>query len=410
MAFRTQRDLDRLTLPAGKPEAFHFDARCPGLAVRIQRTGKPTFTVWFTAPGGKRKRMTLGPVAGVDLDAARRQATEIVNAARAGRDPSAERKLARIAAADVLTVGDMIGAYLRDRAEGRQRPRTLIETKRALERHWVPLHGLPAAEVTRRDISARLIELKRTSGPVGANRARAHLSAAYAWAIRAGLVDHNPIIGTVRTEESARERVLAPAELRAIWEATDDASAHSAIIRLLMLTGARKAEIGGMAWIEIDRDRKLWSLAGTRVKNGRPHELPLSRQAWEIIGEFPELPRCPFLFGRRGKAPFSGWSQCKARLDARIADQQGEPLAAWRVHDLRRSFATLTAEHELIEPHIIEAILNHVSGHQNGVAGVYNRAAYREPKRIGLQVWADWLEGLVSGNALGNLVPMLAAG
>lgn len=66
MAFRTQRDLDRLTLPAGKTEVFSFDARCPGLSVRIQRTGKPAFVVWYTAPSGKRKRLTLGPVAGLD--------------------------------------------------------------------------------------------------------------------------------------------------------------------------------------------------------------------------------------------------------------------------------------------------------------------------------------------------------
>ena len=59
MSFRTQRDLERLTLPAGKAEAFHFDARCPGLSVRIQRTGKPAFVAWYTI-GGKRKRITLG--------------------------------------------------------------------------------------------------------------------------------------------------------------------------------------------------------------------------------------------------------------------------------------------------------------------------------------------------------------
>jgi integrase len=411
MAFRTQRDLDRLALPPGKAEVFHFDARCPGLSVRIQRTGKPAFVAWFTARGGKRKRMTIGPVAGLDLDAARRQASEIVNAARDGRDPATERKLARITAPDVLTLGDMIGAYLRDHAEGHQRPRTLIETKRALERHWAPLHGLPAAEVTRRHISARLIELARSTGAVGANRARAHLSAAYAWAMKAGLlaqIDVNPVVNTVRTEETSRERVLTPAELRAIWQATDDDTNHSAIVRLLMSTGARKSEVGGIMWSEIDRERRLWSLAGERVKNGRPHALPLSRQAWEIVAEFPELPRCPFLFGRRGKAPFSGWSQCKARLDARIAEQQGAPLAAWHVHDMRRTFATLTAEHGLIEPHVIEAILNHASGHQNGVAGVYNRAAYREPKRTGLQAWADWVQATIEGRAPASDVVALA--
>jgi integrase len=410
MAFRTQRDLDRLTLPAGKAEVFHFDARCPGLSVRIQRTGKPAFVAWYTVTG-KRKRITLGAVAGTDLDQARRQATEIVNAARDGRDPGQERKLARIAAADVLTVGAMIAAYLREHAERHQRPRTLIETRRALERHWTPLHTLPAADVTRRDISARLLELSRSTGTVGANRARAHLSAAFSWAIKAGLlgeIDVNPVINTIRAEEISRERALTPDELRLIWQATDDGTNHSAIIRLLMLLGARRAEVGGMAHAELDRDRQLWVVPAPRVKNGRSFELPLSRQAWQIIAEFPELPRCPFVFGRRGQAPFSGWSQCKARLDARIAEQQGAPLPPWHLHDLRRSFATLAAENGLIEPHIIEAILNHASGHKAGVAGTYNRAAYREQKRIGLQEWADRLEITVEGRATGGNVVALA--
>lgn len=402
MAFRTQRDLDRLALPTGKAEVFHFDARCPGLSVRIQRTGKPAFVAWYTI-GGRRKRVTLGAVAGMDLDQARRQATEYVNAARDGRDPGRERKLARIAAADVLTLGGLIAAYIREHAERHQRPRTLIETRRALERHWAPLHGLPATDVTRRDVSARLIELSRSTGTVGANRARGNLSAAYAWGMRAGLVEHNPVIGTIKGEETSRERVLSIAELGAIWRATGDASAHSAIIRLCLLTGARKSEIGGLMHAEIDHERGLVLLSGVRTKNGRSHELPLSRQAAAIVAEFPELPRCPYLFGRRGQSPFSGWSRCKERLHARIP----EPIVSWTVHDLRRTFATLAAEHELIEPHIIEAILNHTSGHRNGVAGIYNRAVYREPKRIGLQRWADWLMAQIEGREpAANVVTM----
>jgi integrase len=407
MSFRTQRDLERLTLPAGKAEAFHFDARCPGLSVRIQRTGKPAFVTWYTV-GGKRKRITLGAVAGMDLDQARRQATEIVNAGRDGHDPGQQRKLAKIAAADVLTVGGLIGAYLREHAERHQRPRTLIETRRALERHWLTLHGLPAGDVARRDVSARLLELARSTGPVGANRARAHLSATFAWGMKAGLVDHNPVIGTVKGEETSRERVLSHGELCAIWHATDSLSAYDAIVRLLMLTGQRKAEIGGLAWAELDRANGMVLLSSQRTKNGRPHEVPLSRQALRILREFPELPRCPFVFGRRGQAPFSGWSQCKARLDARIAKQQGAPLAPWTIHDLRRTFATLAAEHGLIEPFHVEAILNHTSGHQGSVAGVYNRSIYREAKRIGLARWADWLEAAVEGRVLAANVVALA--
>ena len=276
---------------------FHFDARCSGLSVRIQRTGKPAFVTWFTAPTGKRKRMTLGPVGGLDLDDARRQATEIINAVRGGRDPAMERKQARIAAAVVLTVGDVIGAYLRDHAERHQRPRTLIETKRALERHWSPLHRLPVSTVDRRAVSARLLELARTSGTGGANRARANLSAAFAWAIRAGLADHNPVVGTVKGEESSRERVLTLDELRSIWRATENLDNHDCIIRLLLLVGARRQEVGGMAWGELSEDRALWTLPGSRAKNGKAHEIPPSRQVQAILAELPQLPGHPYVFG-----------------------------------------------------------------------------------------------------------------
>lgn len=426
MSFRTQRDLERLSVPPGKTEVFHFDARCPGLAVRIQRTGKPTFVVWFTAPGGKRKRLTIGPVAGVELDEARRKAADTINAARSGRDPASERKQARIAAAEVLTVGDIIRAYLRDHAERHQRPRTLIETRRALDRHWRPLHVLPAVTVGRRDVSARLLELSRASGTVGANRARANLSACFAWAMKAGLVDQNPVVGTVKGEETSRERVLTPAELRAIWLATADLNGYDAIVRLLMLTGARRLEVGGMAHSEIDRDRALWLVPAARTKTAREHEVPLSRLAHAIIAAFPELPGRPYLFGRGGRTPFSGWSRSKERLDERIARQRAEHrlgrslgdgeepevkdrLEPWTLHDLRRSLVTHMADREEIgiEPHIIEAVVGHASGHKGGIAGTYNRAAYREQKKVALQVWADWLEALVEGrHSAGNVVAM----
>ena len=228
----------------------------------------------------------------------------------------------------MLTVGGLIGAYLREHAERHQRPRTLIETRRNLERHWAPLHALPASDVTRRDVSARLLDLARTSGPVGANRARAHLSAAFAWGMKAGLVDHNPTIGTVRGEERSRERVLSIEELRAIWRATESLSAHDAILRLLMLTGQRKAEIGGLAWAELDRANAMVLLSGQRTKNGRPHELPLSKQALAILSEFPELPRCPFIFGRRGRRRSAAGANARPGWTAKIAEQHGTPPGA----------------------------------------------------------------------------------
>ncbi len=153
-----------------------------------------------------------------------------------------------------------------------------------------------------------------------------------------------------------------------------------------MLTGARKSEVGGMRWEELATG--LWTLPARRAKNGREHEVPLSRQAQQLIAALPRTG--PWLFGRRGKSPFSGWSRCKERLDA---GSTAARLAPWTLHDLRRSVATHMAEQEIAQPHIIEAILGHVSGHKAGVAGIYNRAAYRAEKAAALQRWADWLEG-----------------
>jgi integrase len=434
MSFRTQRDLERLTLPPGKAEVFHFDETCPGLSVRIQRTGKPTYVVWFTAPGGKRKRLTIGAVAGTKLQDARDQTTAWIRAARDGRDPGMERRAARTAAAEALTVGDLITAYLKKHAERHQRPRTLIETKRALERHWKPLHELTAAAVTRAEVSARLLELADTSGTVGANRARANLSAAFAWGMRAGLVDHNPVIGTVKGEEVSGERVLTPDELRAIWQATEDLNGYDAIVRVLMLTLQRKSEVGGLARAELDRERALWTLPGARTKNKREHEVPLSRQALAIVDVFAKAAAvrgdgAPYLFGLGGRAPFSGWSRSKRRLVHRSGVLDAECYAVrrlgrelrrgekpntedrrhgWTVHDIRRSGVTFMADELAVEPHIAEAIINHVSGHKGGVAGVYNHAAYREQKRIALQRWADWLEAAVAGRKPASNVIALA--
>src|SRR5262249_38663222 len=104
-----------------------------------------------------------------------------------------------------------------------------------------------------------------------------------------------------------------------------------------------------------------------------------------------------FIFGV-GKGPFSGWSKSKEQLDERIAEANGgKPLEHWTHHDLRRSFVTHAAERGIIQPHIIESIINHISGHKGGVAGIYNKATYQPERRAGLIKWAEqllaWVEG-----------------
>jgi integrase len=187
----------------------------------------------------------------------------------------------------------------------------------------------------------------------------------------------------------------------------------------LMLTGQRASEIADLRWPEIVDFRPSQAgivgdeirLPGERTKNHRAHTVPLTNAALKILEAVPPrtkpngTPR-ELVFGS-GEGGFSGWSKAKDQLDERIAEMTGEPVVPFRIHDLRRSFATHAAEIG-IQPHIIEAILNHVSGSKAGVAGIYNRALYEPEKRAAMARWADqllaWIEGRES-----NVTPLLRA-
>src|SRR5262249_13706435 len=147
----------------------------------------------------------------------------------------------------------------------------------------------------------------------------------------------------------------------------------------------RRNEIGRLTWSEVDLGRKLIALAPERTKNSRSHGVPLSSQASAILERQPR--RTEFVFSKRG---FINWSDVKTRLDQRAG------IAPWRLHDLSRTCATQLGELG-VQPHHIEAILNHYSGHRAGVAGVYQRAKYEPEMRAALQKWADHLEALIVG-------------
>jgi integrase len=255
----------------------------------------------------------------------------------------------------------------------------LREITRHLRRHAAPLHQRELAEIDRRTIATLLGEIEAGSGAVSRNRVRTTLSAFWSWAIAEGLAETNPVTGTNTAPEQARDRVLTPAELGALWRCLGKRP-HDDIVRLLILTGQRREEIGGLRWSEFNGDAIV--LSPERTKNRRAHTVPLSSQARTILERQPR--NGEFVFGNKGS-----WSDAKARLDANLA------IAPWRLHDLRRSAATGMAELG-VAPHVIEAVLNHVSGHKAGVAGIYNRATYSTECRVALERWADYVARLAA--------------
>ena len=191
------------------------------------------------------------------------------------------------------------------------KPRSLVECRRHLLRDWKPLHGLALSGVNRPLIASRLGALVKTNGPVPANRARATLSAFFSWAIGEGRCDNNPVIGTNKQSEKQRERVLTDDELIMIWHAAPE-NAYGRIVKLLMLTAQRREEIGGLRWSELQPSEKaLIALPGSRTKNARAHDVPLSAAAVDVLKAQPRIFGRDLVFGE-GEGGYSGWSKAKS--------------------------------------------------------------------------------------------------
>jgi integrase len=395
----TQASVKGLSLPSGSRDKLFFDDELPGFGFRIRDGGKRTWIAQYRL-GKKQRRVTIGTVATTTAEEARKRAKGILSKVHLGADPQIEKAEARAQASS--TVQNAVERYLDDRAASRLKPRSLDEVQRHLRKHFVALSEIPLAKVTRADVAAELAKIAKQNGPYAANRARAAMSALYSWAMGEGLADRNPVIGTNKaTNEIARDRVLSPPELSAIWRAAGD-SDYAAIMKLLILTGQRREEVGGMLWSEIDLEDSIWRIGAERTKNGLPHDLPLSQPAIAILRDRAKREQRDLVFGT-GDGPFQGWSNAKSALDTRVLallrnkDKKAQ-LAPWRLHDIRRTVATRLGDIGVL-PHVVEAVLNHVSGHKAGVAGVYNRSSYAAEKRMALDLWAEHIAEATTGEA-----------
>jgi integrase len=303
---------------------------------------------------------------------------------RLGADPARDLAMRQI---DKETFADVVRQYLAAK-EPELRDRTYAETMRYLTGTASRLNSRPLALIEQSEIAALLDRAATDSGPATANRLRANLAAMFTWAMQRGKVAANPVMLTEKRKEQSRDRVLSGAELVAIWSACPEGDFGN-IVKLLMLTGQRRSEIGGLRWSEIDMHTGQINLPGDRTKNGHPHFIPMSEPVRDIIAAQPRLREQ--LFGRGDSAEgFAGWSAATAALRAALPGMPG-----WSLHDLRRTMATGMGELG-VQPHIIEAAINHQSGHKAGVAGTYNRANYHAERKVALDKWAAHIMALVT--------------
>jgi integrase len=244
-----------------------------------------------------------------------------------------------------------------------------------------------------------------------ANRNLAAVRKLFNWCLARDVIQVSPCsLIEPPAPERSRDRILSDDELRLVWNAAGkDSSPFGSLVKLLMLTGQRLAEVGGMRWDELNLENKLWTLPAERVKNGERHEVPLSDAVIEILTALPRIKTTKgFVFTTTRDAAVSGFSRAKDRLDAAIAAAAVNDAPAvehWTFHDLRRTMASGMARLGIQLP-VIEKVLNHTSGTFRGVVGVYQRHTYSDEKRKALEAWASFVTGLISKTPRGNVVAM----
>jgi integrase len=369
----------------------------PGFGVRVTNKGAKSWIFLYVSPAkNHRRRFTLGPVLGTsgELERARKRAIELREMVRNGLDPAEAEKTAEAALASEASLAaanafrTVVELYDKRDLQANRRG---WEVKRIIDRELIPHWGeKPIATITRANVLDRLEALIDASKPQAANRLFEVIRRLFNWAYDRGTfgLDRSPCDRMkMPADKVIRQRVLNEEEIEAVWGAFDQMEyPFGSMLKLLLITGQRREEVAGMRWSEINLKTKLWTIPPERCKSDRPHVVPLSDLAIEILTSLPRFEEGDFVFTTtNGERPVSAFSQCKSEADALSG------VAGWRIHDLRRTVRTELAR--LRVPEIVaERIINHAP---RGLSRVYDQYGYLDEKREGLKNWADRLRGII---------------
>ncbi len=409
--------VERATSPArGRVE--YFDAAFGGLALRVTERGHKSWSLHYRI-GGRLRRLTLGNYPALKPVQARHEAQRALDRVREGIDPAEEKRGQRNDVPRGSLSSDAFAAVVEDylvRLQKNTAPSTYREAKRILERdvvsHW---RNRAVGSIARGDVGRIVDVIVARGADVHANRVLARVRALFNWAVERGRIPSSPIAGMKPpTKERPRDRVLSDDELRWLWQGCDAIEwPFGPLVKLLLLTAQRRDEVAGMEWREVDFKRGVWTMPGEKSKNNRTHEVHLSDSALAILKLAPHTGD-DLIFTITGSTPVSGFSRAKNRLDAEMLAAKRKELGKkcdaippWILHDLRRTAATGMARLNF-PPHVVDKVLNHVSGTIRGVAAVYNRFEYLEQRRAALNAWGRHVTNLVSP-AQPDVIPISTA-
>jgi integrase len=408
MVSLTKRTIDA-TQP-GPKDVFLWDDEVRGFGLKVTAGGRKIFILQYRLVGrGTPHRYTIGAYGALAPAQARDIASDLKHQIAKGGDPrqlKIEKTIAAERKADPMnTIGGLIDVFSARHLAGLKSGET---TRKLLDREVRPLWGSrETARVTRRDVIALLDDIDDASGPYARNHATAAIRKMFSWATSRDPDLANPTLRLVMRPVTERDRVLSDSEIKTLWLATDSLlSIFCPFTKLLLLTAQRRTEVAGMTWAELgDLDQAIWKIGGARTKNGVAQDVPLSAAAVQILKQVPKIG--PYVFTSDGQTAILGYSKFKYSLDSaitlvrrRLASESGidpksvEAMERWTFHDLRRTAATIMAKRG-VAPHVVEKLLNHVSGTISGVAKIYNRHEYWDERKAAVEELAGYVGTIV---------------
>ncbi len=392
------------------------DGIVSGLYLVVQPSGAKSWALRYRF-AGKPAKLTLGRWPVMGLAAARTAAAEAVEKVERGENPTIEKKATKAARIEAqLDERDLfknvVELFLKRHAS---RNRRADDVAAFFRREVLDAWGERKIHtITKRDVIDVLDGIVDRGSPVSANRLRAHLNTLFNWAKGRDIVQANPLDGIKPpAPEKPRDRVLTDDEIRLFWRGCDRlGQPFGQLFKVMLLTGQRRGEVGGMTEGEIKG--AVWTIPAARSKNGDEHSLTLPEAARDVLANVERIKgKAGYAFTTTGDSPVSGFTRATTRLRQKMteiaAEDAGEPVevAPFTLHDLRRTAATGMARLGF-PPHVVEVVLNHRSGTRRGVAGVYNRFDYADEKRDALEAWARHVLALVEGQP-DNVVPIAGA-
>jgi integrase len=398
----------------GAKDKLLWDEKLPGFGLKVTPAGAKVFIYQYRlgGRGSKVRRYTIGRFGALTADGARKQAERLAMSVAQGADPQRDKGERRR-----ISVELAFDRYLERFVEGCLKVKwksSHADAEGVLRNYALPVFkDKPLPDIGRADIRAALAPLE--GRPPTKRKLFAVLRRLFNWALSEGDLSTSPLAGMeAPATPMSRDRVLTDDEIVWFWQASLGAVApFGPLVRMLLLTGARREEVAGMIWSEVSQADAVWTIPAGRAKNGLAVDVPLSALAIAEISALAskadKWPKRGLLFSTNGKTAFSGFSKGKTRLDKKILELAGgETIERWTLHDLRRTLAT-GMQRLGVRFEVTEAILNHVSGSRSGVAGIYQRHHWGPEKKAALRAWSEHIAGLLAGAAKTNVVQLGAA-